>query len=167
MKHILETERLSIREFTTADAGFILTLLNTPGWLRYIGDRNVHSEQDAVKYLENGPMKSYNDNGYGLWMVSLKENNEPIGMCGLIKRDYLEYTDIGFAFLPEYAGKGYATESAQATLHYAQNTLSLPAIAAITLPINNSSIRLLEKLGLRNQRTIEMNGEQLLLFQTS
>lgn len=167
MKRILETERLTIREFIPSDSGFILQLLNSPGWLRYIGDRNVRSEADAKNYLENGPMKSYRDNGYGLWLVALKESGKPIGMCGLIKRDYLEHRDIGFAFLPEYTGKGYAEESAQAVIDYARNTLLLPVVAAITVPGNASSIKLLEKLGLRQQRMIELNSEQLLLFQTS
>jgi [ribosomal protein S5]-alanine N-acetyltransferase len=167
MKRILETERLLIREFIPADSSFIMQLLNSPGWLRYIGDRNVRSEDDAINYLTNGPMKSYREHGYGLWLVALKDQEAPIGMCGLIKRDYLEHTDIGFAFLPEYTGKGYAEESAQAVFNYAKSTLFLPIIAAITVPGNASSIKLLEKLEFKQQRTIELNGEQLLLFQTS
>ena len=165
MKHILQTERLTIREFAYTDSSFTITLLNSPGWLQYIGDRNVHSEADAISYLQNGPLKSYNENGYGLWLIALTETDTPIGMCGLIKRDYLEHKDIGFAFLPEYSSKGYAYESAAAVLRYSRDTLGLPAIAAITIPINQSSIRLLQKLGFAYKQLIENSGEELMLFQ--
>ncbi|RYD56226.1 MAG: N-acetyltransferase [Sphingobacteriales bacterium] len=166
MKQILETERLTIRELTHADSAFIIELLNTDGWLRYIGDRNVHSKEDAIRYLNNGPMKSYVQHGYGLWLVCLKDTGTPIGMCGLIKRDYLEHTDIGFAFLPAHNGKGYALESASAVLDYAKDTLRLTTIAAFTVPYNADSVKLIEKLGLRYKSTFELEGEELWLYQT-
>jgi RimJ/RimL family protein N-acetyltransferase len=97
-KQILETKRLRLREFTLEDTAFILDLLNSPGWLRYIGDRGVKTEEQAKNYLLNGPIKSYTKNGYGLSMVERKDDNKPIGMCGIIKRDTLENPDIGFAF---------------------------------------------------------------------
>lgn len=143
---------------------FITELLNSPGWLQYIGDRNVHTEAQATGYLVNGPIKSYKENGYGLWAVALKESGIPIGMCGLIKRDYLENTDIGFAFLPAYAGKGYARESAEAVMGYAISTLALGVIDAIVVADNTSSISLLQKLGFQHADMIELDGEQLMLF---
>lgn len=166
MRHILETERLQLRELTTADTAFIIELLNSPGWLEYIGDRNVHNEEQAIAYLENGPIKSYGLNGYGLFMVMLKEDQTPIGMCGIINRGILENPDIGFALLPEYAGKGYAFEMADATLKYAKETLKLPKILAIVLPTNPHSIRLLEKIGLKQEGTFVYpdSGEELLLY---
>lgn len=96
-KTIFETERLILREFSTSDTAFILVLLNTPSWQKFIGDKNVHSIDDAERYLIDGPLKSYRENGFGLWLVLLKESNTPVGMCGLIKRDYLDAIDIGFA----------------------------------------------------------------------
>lgn len=169
MKYILETERLRLRKFTTADTGFIIALLNSPGWLAYIGDRNVKTEEDAMTYLQNGPLKSYKQNGYGLSLVELKESRLPIGMCGIIKRPDLEYPDIGFAFMPEFTGQGYAYEVATATLMYAKNKLGLEQILAITLPSNERSIRLLEKLGLTYSRIYHFpaTNEELLLFNNS
>src|SRR5688572_2577541 len=111
-KTIAETQRLTIREFTGSDAAFIVALLNSAGWLRYIGDRQVRNEKDALNYLENGPLKSYKTHKFGLWKVELKTTGQPVGMCGFLKRDSLSFPDIGFAFLPEFSGYGYAYESA-------------------------------------------------------
>jgi RimJ/RimL family protein N-acetyltransferase len=165
MNKILETERLVLREFTTTDSNFILDLVNSPGWIEYIGDRNIRTTEQAVAYLLNGPMKSYRDNGFGLCMVQLKNEGTPIGMCGIIKRDTLEKPDIGFAFLPEFMGKGYAFEMADATLNYAITELKLPIIYAITIPKNSSSRKLLEKIGLKFVKTISSpENEELLLY---
>ena len=108
---ILATERLFLREFNTGDAGFILELLNNPSWIKYIGDKNIRHVNDAQNYILNGPIKSYQTHGFGLYLVAVKEKEKPIGMCGLIKRDGLENVDIGFALMPEYAGNGYAFSS--------------------------------------------------------
>ena len=166
MKFIVETERLLLREFTLRDTKFIVELLNSPGWLQFIGDRNIKTEEQAKSYLENGPIKSYKDNGYGLALVVKKDDNKAIGMCGIINRENLDYPDIGFAFLPEFNGKGYAYEIASATLDYAKNRLNIPKIVAITIPRNFKSIQLLEKIGLRFSKLFCLPGskEELLLY---
>ncbi len=166
MGYILETERLLLRQFDLNDTAFIIQLLNSPGWLEYIGDRNVRTEDQAKNFLLNGPFKSYRENGFGSSLVELKEGNIPIGMCGLIKREHLDSPDIGFAFLPEYVGKGYAFEIAEAMMNYAKNELKLPNILAIVLPNNTSSIKLLEKIGLKSKSTFTFpdGNEELLLF---
>jgi len=162
---ILETDRLILREFDTNDAAFILILLNNPTWLQYIGDRNIKTMDDARNYLLNGPMKSYEVNGFGLSMVEIKEDKTPIGMCGLIKRETLEHADIGFALLPEYAGKGYGYEIANATMAYAKNKLKLEKIVAITSTDNEYSIKLLNKIGLNFEKMIRFDPtEDLMLF---
>lgn len=168
MNTIIETERLRLREFTLADTPFIIELLNTPGWLQFIGDRNIHTEEQATAYLQNGPLKSYRENGYGLWMVASKDGGMPLGMCGILKRDTLDHPDIGFAFLPRYNGQGYAYEIARATLAYAREHLDLPTICAIVAPGNERSTRLLEKIGLRYVKTFHLPGseEELLLYST-
>ena len=148
MEYMLETERLRLRKFVVDDAGFIVELVNSPGWLKYIGDRNIKTDTQAIAYLENGPLKSYKGNGFGLSMVETIEGRIKVGMCGIIRRDNLEYPDIGFAFLPEYTGMGYAFEIVKATLAYAQNQLKLEQISAITIAENTKSIRLLEKMGM-------------------
>lgn len=163
---ILETERLLLREFNADDAGFILVLVNNPTWLLYIGDRNIRTLDDARHYLVNGPIKSYFVNGFGLFHVSLKEDNTPIGMCGLIKRHGLENVDIGFALLPHYAGKGYAYEIAAATMDHAKKKLGLEKIVAITSEDNTHSIKLLNKIGLHFEKMIKLadDNEELMLF---
>ncbi len=166
MNYTLQTQRLTLRQLTTDDAPFILGLLNTPGWLKFIGDKNVRSIEEAEQYLLNGPIKSYHDNGFGLSLISLKEDGIPIGMSGIIKRDTLDTPDIGYALMPEFAGKGYAYEIASAIVKYARQELKLPSLCAITLPTNTVSKNLLEKLGFTNQGPFIMAGgtETLLLY---
>ena len=166
VKPILETERLLLREFDLDDAEFILELLNTPTWIKFIGNKNVKTLSDAKKYLENGPIKSYQENGFGLSMVELKFVGVPVGMCGLVKRDTLEDVDIGFAMLPEFAEFGYGFEIASATLKHARVNLRLQRIVAITVDYNEPSIRLLKKIGMayENRITIPDDDEELLLF---
>ncbi len=166
IQYILETERLRLREFTTEDAQFIVELVNSPGWLEFIGDRNIKSEEQATIYLENGPIRSYRENGFGLSLVETKDNGLKIGMCGIIKRDHLDHPDIGFAFLPQFTGKGYAFEMASATLTFALNTLKLPVMSAITLANNERSIKLLEKIGLKFIKPFHFpnDEEELMLF---
>ena len=155
----LETERLTLREVSTDDADFILRLLNEPSFLRFIGDKGVRNLQDARQYILNGPIASYNQNGFGLYLVVLKSTNTSIGMCGLIKRETLTDVDIGFAFLPEFWNKGYALESATAVFSYGKNVLKLPRIVAITNKDNVTSGKLLERLGLHFDRLIDLNGD--------
>lgn len=161
---ILETERLALYEFTPEDVHFIMELVNTEGWLRFIGDRDVHSPEDALRYLTNGPMQGYAKQGFGFWAMRLRTDNTPIGMCGLMKRDTLPHADIGFALLPAYEGQGYAYEAASATVAYAQNTLGFDTLLAIVLPENTRSVRLLERLGLRFQSLQRMNEEELAVY---
>lgn len=166
MKEILETERLILRQFTLDDAPFILELLNTPTWLQFIGDRNVHSIEDAEKYLLNGSMKSYAENGFGFYAVVDKTTLQTIGMCGLIKRDTLPDIDIGFAFLPNLISKGFGYEIASATLDYAFNVLKIKRIIAIVNPDNEKSIGLIKKIRMQFEEMIKFgdDGKELMLF---
>lgn len=167
MRSLLETERLVLKELTEEDALFIIELVNTPGWLQFIGDKKVANKEQAILYLQNGPLKSYSTYGFGLWLVALKTTNRAIGMCGLLQRDYLPSPDIGFAFLPAFEGKGYALEASGATLKYALEKLKVQEILAITLPDNVKSIKLLERNGLRFARMIQAPGDttELKLYQ--
>jgi [ribosomal protein S5]-alanine N-acetyltransferase len=164
---IVETERLRLRQFTLDDAPFILVLVNDPAWLRFIGDRGVHDLDDARNYLVKGPMEMYAKLGYGLFMVELKDGT-PAGMCGLLKRDYLDAADIGFAFLPAYVGKGLAHEAAVALMGYARSVLHMGRILAITNPENEPSVKLLRKLGFQLEGMVRPPGEErdIYLFAT-
>ncbi|MBK9107649.1 MAG: GNAT family N-acetyltransferase [Saprospiraceae bacterium] len=157
---MLVTKRLRLRQFTYADAPFLIELLNSPGWLEFIGDKNVKTEKQAIQYLKNGPMKSYHENGFGLSLVESIDNKTFIGCCGMIKRDTHETPDIGFAFLPQFQGLGYAFEIASATMLYAQEQLHFTKISAITSLTNFRSIKLLEKMGFKYERAIHVSREE-------
>ena len=144
---MIETARLVLRRFTPGDAAFALRLLNEPSFLQNIGDRGVCDLAQAARYLEDGPLASYARHGHGLELVQLKETGQPIGMCGLLKRDAFADRDVGYAFLPEFWSKGYAREAVAATLLHARDALKLEAVAAFVSPGNAPSIRLLEKFG--------------------
>ena len=164
---IAETQRLIITKITLEDAPFFVELMNTPHWLKYIGDRNIKTVQDAEENLKKGILKSYKEHGYGFYKLLLKgENNKTIGVAGLIKRKELEDTDIGFGFLPEYEGKGFGYEASVEIMKLAEHTFKLKRVLAITNPTNKNSIKLLEKLGLTYQKAINPFEEEkeLLLF---
>jgi len=158
---VLETERLILRQFSLTDAEFIHELLNEPSFIQNIGDRGVRTLSDAEKYLETGPIASYARNGFGLYLVVLKESNESIGMCGLIKRDALEEVDVGYAFLPRYWSKGYAIEAMTAVMAYAKNVVRLKRVVAIVDPANHGSIRVLEKAGFRFENMVRLSADDI------
>lgn len=162
---VLETERLVLRRLTPEDAPFILELLNDPLFLRFVGDKGVRTREDAVEYIRHGPVASYAQHGFGLFLVSLKADGTPMGMCGLLKRAVLEDVDVGFGFLTRYGGQGYATEAAAATVRYGRQ-LGIPRIVAITAPDNVGSGNVLRKIGLQHTQTLPLPGykEPSLLF---
>jgi RimJ/RimL family protein N-acetyltransferase len=163
---VLETDRLVLRRMSVDDAEFELRLLNEPSFLRFIGDRGVRTLEDARAYILKGPVDMYERLGFGLYITELKGEGVPIGICGLVKRDFLADVDIGFALLPAFWGQGYAHEAAAAVMEYGKGALGLKRIVAITNPENHSSIRLLEKLGLKFDRMIRAtaDGPEIRLF---
>ena len=158
MLKILETERLILREMNLDDDEFIFELVNGPAFIRNIGDKGVRTLEDARDYILTGPVASYAKLGFGLYAVELAETSAPIGICGLLKRDALEDVDIGFAFLEQFWGMGFAYEAAAAVMEYGRNVLGITRIVAITSPDNEGSIRVLGKLGLRFDKMIRMPG---------
>jgi RimJ/RimL family protein N-acetyltransferase len=163
---ILETERLILREIDASDDAFMLDLLNQPSFIKYIGDRGVRTLDAAREFIENRYRASYAAHGYGLYAVDLKDTGAPIGICGFVRRDTLPDADIGFAFLPQFERHGYAFESAQAVLEYGREVLGLRRVLAITTPDNESSGRLLGKLGFRFDGlvTLPKDTEEIKLF---
>jgi RimJ/RimL family protein N-acetyltransferase len=155
----INTERLTIRPFSLDDAPFILRLLNEPSFIENIADKGVRDLEAARSYLREGPMVSYERHGFGLWRVELASGGTPIGMAGLLKRDFLDAIDIGYALLPEYCGAGYAFEATSAVLAYARNQLDAKRVVAIVAAYNERSIKLLEKLGFESEGTVRMPGD--------
>jgi RimJ/RimL family protein N-acetyltransferase len=168
---VIETDRLLIRELDPVrDAEFVFHLLNTPKFLRYIGDRGVRSAEDAGYFIETRYRQSYRDHGFGLYCVDLRTGETgtaSIGICGFVRRDGLDHPDIGFAFLPEFEQKGFGCEAASAVLDYGRTTLGFGRVLAVTTLDNDASERLLVKLGFRFEEVREMpGGETLKLFST-
>lgn len=156
---ILQTDRLTLRRLDLEDAPFIVELLNDPDFLRFIGDRGVRNPDDARKYLRTGPMASYREHGFGLFMTQLRDSATPIGICGLLRRPTLPDVDVGFAFLPAFRNQGYASESAAAVIDWGRQSLGLERIIAITSPDNTGSARVLERIGLRSAGLTRLAGE--------
>jgi ribosomal-protein-alanine N-acetyltransferase len=164
--NVTETDRLTLRWMTVEDAGMVLELLNDPDWLRYIGDRGVRTLEAAQEYILTGTVDMYNRLGFGLYLAERKPDGAPMGICGLVKRDFLEDVDLGFAFLPAFRTQGYARESAAAVMEYARDILGLRRLVAITSLDNERSGRLLEKLGFRLEGNIPVppGGREARLF---
>lgn len=155
---ILGTARLRLRAAEAGDAAFVLELLNAPGFVQGIGDRGVRTLDEARDYIETRIVSSYRDHGFGMWVVTPKDDAEPLGLAGLVKRDVLPHVDVGYAFLERAWGKGYAQEAAAAVLAYGHGSLGLETIAAIVNPENLASRRVLEKIGLRFIDVRQLDG---------
>ncbi len=148
------------------DAPFMLELVNERAFIEHIGDRGVRTLADASAYIEVRYTKSYRDLNYGLYLVEIRATGVPIGVCGLVKREELNHPDIGFAYLEKFRAQGFGYEAASAVLGFARETLGLSRIHGVTSKTNRISVRLLEKLGLRYERSISLSGyaDDSLLF---
>ena len=153
---VCETPRLRLRHLSLNDAAFVLELLNEPEFIRNIGDREVRTLEDARRYIRSGTVTGYEKCGFGLYLVELQAHATPIGVCGLLKRDYLEDVDVGFALCERFRNQGYAFEAASAVMRYGKEVLKLGRIVAITSPDNHASIKLLRRLGLEFERNIRV-----------
>ena len=162
----LKTKRLSLRELNPDDAAFMLALLNDADFIRNIADRGVRTLEQARQYIIEGAMASYQRHGFGLWGVVPVDEEHCVGICGLIRRENLDDVDIGYGFLPDSRGKGYALEASQACMDFGRERLGLRRIVAITSQDNPPSARLLEKIGLRFERLIRLadDAEELRLY---
>ncbi|MBY7729874.1 GNAT family N-acetyltransferase [Vibrio bathopelagicus] len=157
----VETARLRLRMITPQDAAFIQRLYSSEDFLRYIGDKEITDTDKAVEYIENNILKMHQEKGVCLLAVEIKESSTPIGVCGLIKRDTLESHDIGYGFVPEVYGQGFALEAAQAIIEQAKHNADIDHLVAITTSDNIRSIALLTKLGFVFERVEEAINENV------
>lgn len=155
---VLKTERLRLGRISESYAAFLLELLNEPAFIKYVADRGVRTLAQAEEFIAERILSSYEKYGFGFYVVELKKGRTPVGICGLVKRETLDDVDIGYALLARHCGRGYAYESSAALLEYAKITLKLPKIVAVTAPGNRSSIKLLEKLGMKFVKVIHLPG---------
>ena len=156
---VLETARLALREVVPSDAAFILALLNDPAWLANIGDRGVRSASDAEAYIRSNIRAHHERHGYGMYALELRSAPQPIGLCGLIRRDFLPGPDLGFALLPGFVGRGYASEAAREMMRHAQEALGIARLYAIVKPGNDRSIGMLERLGFSREGPLPAPSE--------
>lgn len=160
----MHSANLHLRQPRLDDAGFIRELLNDPDWLHNIGDRGIHSDADAGRYIEERLLSAFRQHGFGLWVIEPREGGRALGLCGLVRRDFLDDVDIGFALLPAARGKGYALEAARRVLQLARQELRFKRLAGLTLPGNAPSIRILTQLGMGFERTLHVEGEAVSLY---
>lgn len=154
----IDTERLSLRLLQESDSEMILTLLNEPAFIQNIGDKGVRDIQGAIDYINGGPLSIQQKLGYSLYCCVEKSSQKPIGISGLIKRDGIDFPEVGFAFLNNYCGKGYGYESASAVIRYAAEILNIHKIQAICNPDNTASNALLSKLSFKQIKMIVLPG---------
>jgi len=157
------TNRLTLDPLDMGDADFILELLNSTGFITFIGDRQVRTIEAAMGYIE----KIITNPDIDYWIVKLKDEVVPVGIITCIKRVYLDHPDIGFAFLPGFNKMGYAFEAAHVVLIGLLYDYGHKSILATTALNNVRSMKLLEKLGLKLQKRIKVEGEELILYQIS
>jgi RimJ/RimL family protein N-acetyltransferase len=160
------TERLRLDRMTEDDAGLALAIWNDPAFIRHVTDRGIRTLDEARDAMREGMLKLWAEHGYGPYRISLRDEEEAMGLCGLFKRENLEDPDIGYSMLPDFCGKGYATEAARAVAAHARDHMNLARIIAIVSPDNPRSIRLLEKLGMSPEGTVRMpdEDEDILLY---
>lgn len=159
MKIVMETARLTLREIELGDAPFLHELMNEPPWIQFIGDRGIRTHADARAFIADRLRPSYAHHGFGFWLTELTVDQTPLGICGLIKRDALDYVDIGFALCKRHWSHGYAREAGEAVVEFAREQAGLQKLAAITDPGNARSAKLLETLGLHFERELRLPDE--------
>ena len=165
---VLETSRLQLREVTLSDSDFLLKLLNDPTWLENIGDRGVRCNAEAESYVKHSIWPQYQAHGYGMYTVLLKPSALAIGICGLVKREYLSAPDLGFALLPDYVGQGYASEAARGVMAHALGKFGIGGLYAIARRGNDRSVRVLARLGFHHEGPyLTPQGVQAELYATN
>lgn len=163
---ITQSERLNLRLFTQNDAAMILELVNQPNFIKYIGDKNIRTIDDATKYINDVPLAMQTELGFSLYCCELKQSGKAIGMCGLIKRDGIDHPEIGFSILSDYYRQGLIFEASEAVVHHTKKTLALPCLQAIVNPDNDASLSLLERLGFYRLKQITLpEGDDVILHQ--
>ncbi|WP_405228112.1 GNAT family N-acetyltransferase [Lentisalinibacter sediminis] len=160
---VAQTPRLLLRRLREDDAGFLLRLVNEEAFRTHIGDKNLTTAEEARRFIREGAWTCQPKPGYGQFFVGSRESGEALGVCGLLYREELDVTDVGFAFLPEARGRGYAVEAAQVVLEYGRG-LGIADIVALVSPHNVASIRVLEKMGFGLRQRLRLGGRETLLW---
>ena len=165
----LETERLILNLVKLEDAAFILDLYNSPNFIKFIGDRNLRTVEDAENYIKEKFLPHVEKHGFGSFVIIRKSDNKKVGNIGIYVRDGLNAPDIGFSFLPEFERKGYGFEASKKLMEVAFSKFGLKKISAITTKENTASQKLIEKLGLKYIKIVRLpdDPEDLLHYETN
>jgi RimJ/RimL family protein N-acetyltransferase len=163
MQHTIITSRLILNMLSLEDHDFVLRLVNSEGWIEFIGDRNVHTKEDAIAYIN----RIISTQNLFYWVVRIKEENTSIGIISFLKRAYLEHFDIGFAFLPEFTNNGFAYEASKEVLSVVNKMTEYSSVLATTIPQNVNSIKLLNKLGFHFEKQMEVENKNLHIYRNS
>jgi ribosomal-protein-alanine N-acetyltransferase len=163
---LVQNEHIYLRKLTLDDAEFILELTNEPGWLEQIGDKQIYSIKQAAHFIKSGPIQTYKRYGFGLYLIVLKRNSQPLGVCGLLKRSYLNAPDLGYAITQKAYRQGYAQMSCELVLTMVKDLNNVSYIYASTKPSNLASQNLLIKLGFVQEGALMSSSldDNLLLF---
>ena len=159
---IIQTHRLVLREFIPEDATHMFLLNSDEEVIRFTGDKSFNNVDEARTMIEN--YHQYEKYGHGRWTVSLDSSQEYLGWCGLSYNESSNETDLGFRFLRQHWGKGFATESALACIQYAFNDLGLIKVIGRAMKENPASIRVLQKAGMRFENEFEAHGEKCVQY---
>lgn len=158
---LLTTSRLILDLASIKDAPFLFKLMNEPSYIRNIGDRNIKTTADAENFIKDKLLKSYKDNGYGYYIIKLKDSLQPIGICGLVNRTEMGFIDIGYALLPEFWSNGFAYEATKGLYDHARKEFNIDTIVAITEPQNIKSIALIKKLGMSYIKNVKLPNDEV------
>ncbi len=152
MKTILETERLILRPFNIDDATALYAMGSHPEVIRYAGNTPMASVDAAREMLANVIFQDYAVRGYGRFACVWKETGNVIGFSGVKYIADLDDSELGYRFMPEYWGKGLATESAVASIDFARDTLGLKRLIGLVHPDNHNSAKVMLKMGFDLER---------------
>ncbi len=158
-----QTKRLEHRALTVHDAAAFFALNSHPDVMRFTGEPPLRSLEEARESIANYP--DFNTVGYGRWGCVLKETQAVIGFCGLKYLPSLDEVDVGFRFLPQYWGRGFATEACSASITFGFEVLGLRCIIGLVLAENIPSIRVLNKVGMVPNGNITYEGQVALRYE--
>jgi [ribosomal protein S5]-alanine N-acetyltransferase len=154
----IETDRLVLREFNQSDLSELSQILSDTEVMKF-STRGCLSTAQTQKRIDDF-IKSYNQFGFGMWAVILKETHELVGYCGLAIDciDDLDELEIGYRLATKFWGKGFATEAALACIQYGFENFNFLYILAGVQRQNTASVRVIEKLGMTFDRETIFRG---------
>ena len=161
---MIETERTLLRRFTLDDVEDGYQMNRDPEVRKYIVGEGETTRENVRMLIKNNTLADYEKYGFGRLAIIHKQDNRFIGFTGLKYLDDLDEVDVGYRLIREYWGQGLATEATRPTIEYGFETLGLKRIVAMALPENKGSIRVMEKLGMKFEKIITIDGYEAVKY---